>query len=162
MTVSIMGRRAFGLLLAALGAGLIATGCGEDDGGTTAPGKSDYIASSNAICKETQASVAAPFERIVGEGKPTAAKAQRFLAEGVVPAMRENVARRRSLIPPTGDEAEVEAIIAAGEKALIGFEAAAADRSLAFDLMRGSASDPASEFDSLSEAYGIEDCAGDK
>jgi hypothetical protein len=150
-----------GFLLAGVTAALIAAGCGDDDQEASTPSKSEYIADSNAICKETQAQVDPIYKRILGEGKPTAAKAQRFLDVGVVPAIRENVTRRDALTPPSGDEEEVEAIIAAGKEALAGFEDAVADRSRAVALMRGEVPDPATEFDSLSKAYGIEGCGGD-
>lgn len=159
-----MGHRLIkGLIAAGLAAAALAAGCGDDDNDdrAAAPSKSEYIASSNALCERTQAKAGEAFERIIGKGRPSAAEAQRFVAEGVVPSIRENVAGREALTAPAGDEAEVEAIIAAGRETLAGFERVAADRSRSVALMRGQLPDPATEFDSLSRAYGIERCGGD-
>ena len=152
-----------GLFAVGLASAAIVTGCGDDDSDdrAKAPSKSEYIASSNALCKRTGAKAGEAFERIIGKGRPSAAEAQRFLAEGAVPAIRENVNGRAALTAPAGDEAEVEAIIAAGRETLAGFERAAADRSRSVALMRGVLRDPATEFDSLSREYGIEGCGGD-
>jgi hypothetical protein len=157
------------LLAAGLAAGLIAAGCGGDDSDEEATAKneeaitqSEYIASSNAICERTQSQTDEPYQRIVGEGRPTPAEAQRFLAEAVLPAMRENVSGREALTAPAGDETEVEAMIAAGKQAIAGFEQVAADRSKTVALFRGELRDPATEYDSLSRAYGIDSCGGDE
>jgi hypothetical protein len=146
--------------LAAAGA-IAAAGCGGDDDDAEAPSKAEYVASSNASCDRTQGEAGEAFERIVGKGRPSAAQAQRFLAEGVVPAIRENVTEREALTAPAGDEAEIEAMITAGKDALAEFERAAADRSAAVALMSGKTPDPAIEFDSLSKEYGIDRCGGD-
>jgi hypothetical protein len=147
------------LLGATLAAGAIGAGCGDDDEVESTPTKSEYIADSNALCRQTEAKAAEAFERISG-GRPTPATAQRVLSEAIVPAVRENVSKREELAAPDGDEAEVEAMIAAGKEALSGFEEAAADRSQAVALMRGESEDPATEFDTLSREYGIEECSG--
>jgi hypothetical protein len=147
------------LLAAGLAAGLLAAGCGDDDG-EDAPTRSEYIASSNALCKESEATAEEAFGRIIGGDRPTPVKAQRFLKEGVIPAIRRNVAEREALTPPDGDEAEVEAMISAGEQAIAGLEQVAADREQVEALFRGKLRDPATEFDSLSGEYGIDQCSG--
>jgi len=151
------------LIAAVLAVGaLTAAGCGgdDDDEGAEEPSKSEYIASSNALCKESEAVAAEGFERIIGSGRPSPAEAQRVLREAVIPAIRRNVGEREALVPPEGDEAEVEAIISAGNEAVAGFEEVAADRRQVEALFRGELRDPATEFDSLSREYGIEQCAG--
>jgi hypothetical protein len=156
-----MTRSIQGPLSVALAAGAIAAGCGGDEAGdANGSERSEYIAGSNAICADTEAKAEAAFGRIIGAGRPTPAEAQRFLHEALVPAVRENVARRAVLAAPDGDEDEVEAMIAAGRRAVAGFERLAADRSRAAALFRGAAADPATEFDSRSRAYGIEECSG--
>jgi hypothetical protein len=68
----------------------------------------------------------------------------------------------RKLSAPKGDERKIEAIFAAGDKAVAGFEHVAADRSRVEALFRGRSRDPATEFDALSRRYGITKCAGDQ
>ena len=61
----------------------------------------------NASCAAHEKDTSEAFGRIIGEGRPTAAEAQRFLAEAVVPALREGVGERAALPAPDGDEAEI-------------------------------------------------------
>lgn len=107
--------------------------------------KRQYVARSGAICERTGQKAGEQFKRIVGaEGPPPPgeeqrylAKAQRFLKEAAIPIIRENVDARRTLRAPEGDEQQIDAIIAAGEKALTGFEEVAADRSRVRALFEG-------------------------
>jgi hypothetical protein len=156
------GRATRTLVVAALAAGLVAAGCGDDDSDEEAVTQNEYIAGSNAICERTQSQVDEPYQRIIGEGRPTPTEAQRFLADAVLPAMRENVSEREALTGPAGDEAEIEAMIAAGREAIAGFEQVAANRSKTVALFRGELRDPATEYDSRSRAYGIDGCGGDE
>jgi hypothetical protein len=159
-----LARNTLSLILIALTAAL-AAGCG--DGGISKP---EYIARSGAICESTAQKAGAQFKRIVGrEGRPPPgqerrylAKAQRFLTEAAIPIIRENLDRRRKLPTPAGDEAEIKAIIAAGEKALSGFEDIAADPAKIRALFEGKLADPANKFDALSRSYGIDKCGGDR
>jgi hypothetical protein len=142
----------------ALSAGL--TACGGDDEGDRGISKREYIARANASCVKHEKVAGEAFPRIIGSGRPTPAKAQRFLAEAVVPAIRDGTAERAKLPAPEGDEAEIEAINAAARKAVRGFERIAADRSRSYALMLGKAPDPATEVDALNRRYGIEKCGG--
>jgi hypothetical protein len=143
-------------------------GCGGDGGGGIS--KQQYIARSNAICERTKQQADAQFKAIVGEEGPPKpgqeqlfiTKAQRFLREAAIPSIRENVAERRKLESPQGDEAKTKAIIAAGDRALAGFERVAADRAQVRGLFEGKLPDPAKEFDALSRSYGIDKCGGDQ
>ncbi len=133
-------------------------GCGDDPQAHIA--KSEYVARSNAICASTEKAAERAFARIVGKGHPTGQRAQRFLAEGVVPAIRRNVAQRAALPTPAGDEEKIRAILAAGWRALAGFERVAADQAQTAALFRGRGPDPSRDFDALSKRYGIAQCAG--
>jgi hypothetical protein len=159
------------ILPVGLAAVALVAGCGDDDDKERdGLSKSDYIARSGAICEDTARKSGVQFDRIVGsEGPPPPgqerrylAKAQRFLSEAAIPIIRENIDRRRELPAPAGDEAEVEAIIAAGEKALGGFHDVAADPAKTRALWEGKLADPAKQFDALSRKYGIDKCGGDE
>jgi hypothetical protein len=159
-------------LLSALTLALVpAVGCGDDSNESSARAgtisKQEYIARSGKICERTEQKAAAAFERIVGQEHPTPgheqafmAKAQRFFNEAVIPAMSENVNRRRALPARKGDERKIEAIIAAGEEALARFKDVAADRTTLQALFEEEIPDPAKEFDDLSRSYGIDKCGG--
>ena len=143
-----------------------ACGSGNDDKQLS---KREYIARSNAICKRTGNEAGVQFKRIVGSDRPKRGEeqrylsnAQRFLRQAAIPIISENLADRRALGAPEGDEEEVDAIIAAGERAITGFERIAADRSRVEALFRGRIPDPAKEFDALSRRYGIAHCGGDE
>ena len=148
-----------GLVVLALATGIIA--CGDDEDEDETISKADYIAKSADICASSGSRANSDFKRLV-EGEPrTAATAQRFVSESVVPLFRRSVSRRERLPAPEGDEREIEAMMAAGRKALAGFERAAATPSLSLSLMQGKTADPATDFDTRSRRYGIKECGGD-
>ena len=147
------------LLLAAVGAAL-AAGCGEDDDDQAGLSRADYIAKANASCAKHEKKAGAAFPRIIGSGTPTAAEAQRFLSEAVVPALRDGAEERARIPAPEGDEERIRAINAAARKAVANFEGIAADRSKSRALMLGKADDPATEVDTLNRRYGVDKCGG--
>ena len=150
-----------------LAAAVLLTACGDEAAKTMS--KREYIARSNAICERTVRQAGEQYKRIVGEDGPPppgqdarfVVRAQRFLKEAAIPAIRENVDERRQLPAPGGDEAQIKAIIAAGVKALAQFDRLAADRSRVRALWEGETPDPAKQFDGLSKRYGITHCAGE-
>jgi hypothetical protein len=149
-------------------ASLFSTACGggNDDKQLS---KREYIARSNAICQRTSKESGVQFKRIVGAERPKrgeeqryVSNAQRFLKQAAIPIIGENLADRRALGAPEGDEKQIAAIMAAGERAIAGFERIASDRSRVEALFRGRLADPATEFDALSRRYGIDHCGGDE
>jgi hypothetical protein len=148
------------LLLAGLVPVVLGAGCGDDSNEEQRLSKREYIAKANASCATHEKQAGAAFGRIIGEGQPTAAEAQRFLAEAVVPALRDGVAERAKLSAPQGDEAEIRAINTAARKAVTGFERIAANRAQSLRLMRGQLDDPATEVDALNRRYGVDKCGG--
>lgn len=159
-------RRAIPLIVLTLAS--VTAGCGDnEDEGIS---REEYIARSGAICERTGQQAAEQFERIVGEEGPPPpgeeerfiTRAQRFLKEGAIPAIRQNIDERRELPSPEGDEEQVGAIIAEGERALVGFEQVAANRGQVRGLFEGKIPDPATRFDALSRRYGIDKCGGDQ
>lgn len=79
---------------------------------------------------------------------------------------QEYIARSGAICDSTAQKSEVafkrEAIIAAGEKALRGFDEVASGRAKTRALFEGKLADPAKEFDALSRRYGIAKCGGDQ
>ncbi len=74
-------------------------GCGDGSNQELALSKPRYIAKANASCVRHETQAGEAFGRIIGDGRPTAAEAQRFLAEAVVAALRDGVAERAGREP---------------------------------------------------------------
>jgi hypothetical protein len=151
-----------GTLAAALALAASLTACGNDEDRKAALSKNDYIARSAAICIENGKKAEMAYAELV-EGAPrTAATAQRFLKEAVVPLIEDSVSKRARLAAPKGDEKEIAALRAAGERALARFKWAARQPTRSLALMRGTIKDPATEYDARSRRYGIAKCGGDQ
>jgi hypothetical protein len=137
-----------------------AVGCSDDDSNESSAraktiSKQQYIARSNAVCERIGS-------RIPRQERAFLVTTQRFLQQAAIPAIRENVERRRALPTPDGEEQAIDAIIAAGQRALAGFEQIGADRAKLRALFEGEIPDPARRSDALSRSYGIDKCGGDK
>ncbi len=125
-------------------------GCGGEDGEATTdavlvPSKRDYIVQADTICAgaeqaiETEAEVALGIDandfRVLPSGEivfkpgraPSPERIERFGAEVVIPALQEQLADLRALIPPRGDGAAVEEIYDTAER---GLDRLAADSAL--------------------------------
>lgn len=150
-------RRGGGRLVATVlsGTALAATGlaaCGEDQGPFTVTGvtKPQYIADGDEICAEAERELRAASAR-VGRA-PTDAVVERVAREAVIPVVERRIERLRSLEPPPGDEAEVDAIYDAAQDAL--------DRLEANPALARSADQVFGKASRLAADYGFEDCAG--
>ncbi|CAN5440266.1 hypothetical protein BH20ACT15_BH20ACT15_06950 [soil metagenome] len=153
-------------------------GCGGDDGGSATtdadvlvPSKRDYIVQADTICGQSEQGIqteaevslgisAADFE-VSPSGKivfkrgrrPSDGVIRRFGEEVVVPRLREQIDDVRALTPPTGDEAEVEAIFDTAEA---GVDKLAADPALFND--EGAVSRELNQARRLARSYGFFDC----
>ena len=148
------------MVVTALAAGLIASGCDDDEAGSGETlTKEEYIAKANQVCVESRHRAEAAFERAGFSGRPTPAKAQRAL-NALLPVMRQSFGDRATLEIPEGEEDAIGAVDDAGEEAVAEFERIADDPAASLALMTGQTPDPATEVDRLSGEYGIEECAG--
>jgi hypothetical protein len=105
-----------------------AAGCGGDDGGersataaTAGPTRAAFIAEADALCRRTNAQIAATNTRITQINRT--ATSERQALEDAAPllaetydAQRASVAELRALEPPAGDEAAVTRIVAGVEQ----------------------------------------------
>src|SRR3712207_254916 len=102
-------------------AALAASGCGDDDnddggsggGGGEALTKAEFLEQGNKVCAEGNRELDAAFADLGPGTGPEEIEA--FATETLVPNIEEQIAGLRELTPPEGDEAEVEAILAAAE-----------------------------------------------
>jgi hypothetical protein len=135
-------------LLAVLFTGSLAAGCG--DGGTDnvvvapselIPSKPDYISHANGLCAFYESRVEelgkerfhlnAKDFKVLPSGeiifrpghRPSDAAIVAFVHDTAVPNLREELAEIRALTPPRGDDARVEAINDAAERAIDALEA---------------------------------------
>ncbi|MGH2957913.1 MAG: hypothetical protein ACRDL6_13080 [Solirubrobacterales bacterium] len=115
-------RRAGLLLAAMLTTGLIAAGCGDDDGGDGGNGdealtKEEFVAQGNQICREGNQELDAianqSFQR-----EPTPEQEERFVNDEVIPNIQGQIDEIRALESPEGDEETINGILDDAEAAL--------------------------------------------
>ncbi|MBM3667277.1 MAG: hypothetical protein FJW90_07315 [Actinobacteria bacterium] len=92
------------LTLFALAAGLIAAGCGDDDGSSDLTHE-EFVTQANAICKEGNAEIdAAAEETFEKNGQPTQAESDAFVTDTIVPNVQGQISDIRDLGIPEEDE----------------------------------------------------------
>jgi hypothetical protein len=115
-----VSKRLIGPLLGALVIALTVVGCGSGEGAaTTSITKAEFIEKANAVCVKTHEQVETKFaayaKGLAGKEPttPTAVAAtQAEVVETILnPAKEQEVDELRSLGAPSGDEAQVEAIV---------------------------------------------------
>ncbi len=128
---------------------LLAAGCGGDDDGVSTsgplvPSQRDYVVQADTICIRQREAIEAEAETALGidsrdftvaesgeitfkPGRaPAPERVERFGAEVVIPALREQLVRLRALTPPEGDDEAVAEIYDTAER---GIDRLAADPS---------------------------------
>ena len=115
--------RLLALGVVALGAGAIATGCGGDDESTsthTAPiaplSTDEFIDYANRICTEEGGLIERAGRKL--SRRPSQAEGRRFVVGTVLPHIQLITDRLRTLPPPAGDEAKVNAILDANQRGI--------------------------------------------
>jgi hypothetical protein len=132
----------------------VGVGCGCGSGGTTdiSSGrtitKSAFVKKADAICKATRGKILAGFKAVEEENPDHFQAAKKaMMAEVAIPALETQVEEIRVLGAPAGDAAEVDAILAATQRAIDeGPEKLAASYTF-YD-----------ETAQLAAAYGLSDC----
>ena len=119
-----MSKRLIAMLVSVMAIAIVAAGCGSSSSDSTettaALSKAEFIKQGDAICTkgnqaiETEANEFAE-ENNVDTEKPTDAQQEEVITEVVAPAVRKQGEEISELGAPSGDEAEVEAIVAAVE-----------------------------------------------
>lgn len=133
------------VLSAALVAAVVATGCGEYEGGS----KDKFLDTANGICKTTGATVMPSLEQLQDEGLPTNGELRGFAGDVAVPALQKRVDELRQLDPPTADRKEVDGIIRAMQKGINGVRA---------DPRQLVDGDPFLEANADASSYGLTSC----
>jgi hypothetical protein len=154
-----MRHRILLLLAGLLVTGLIAAGCGGDegddeDGGATAaeeaPSKQEYVAAADRICTEADIRFQRAFGGAEERSDPGAREA--FVTEALVPIYRHMFDELQGLTPPEGDEEAVGEIYDKGEQ---GVDQIEDDPSAFLESGRSPSLDEAA---GLATEYGFEVC----
>ncbi len=153
-----MSKRLIAMLAGVVAVAIVAAGCGSssDTSETTAAlNKAEFIKQGDAICTkgnkaiETEANEFAE-ENNVNTEKPTKAQQEEVITEVVAPGVRKQGEEIAALGAPSGDEAEVEAIVTAVEG---GAEELEENPSL---LIEGK--NPLAKGSKLADSYGFKVC----
>lgn len=99
-------------LLAALA--LIVAACGDDDSSGPPLTKEELITQGDEICLAGDREVEAAARERFGdlEAEPAREEQEAFISEVVAPELRDQLEQLRDLVPPEGDEDEIEEILA--------------------------------------------------
>lgn len=98
-------------LLAALA--LIAAACGDDDSSGPPLTKEEFLTQGDEICLEGDREVEAAARERFGDlsTEPPREEQEAFISEVVAPQLRSQLEQLRDLVPPEGDEEEIEEIL---------------------------------------------------
>ena len=106
---------ALGAPLAA--AGLIVAGCGSDSSSsttsTTALTKSEFLAQGNAICAKGNKAINQAAQETFNKQQPSASQLNQFATQTLIPNIQQQIDGIKALPAPSGDEAQVTAIVTA-------------------------------------------------
>jgi hypothetical protein len=137
-------------LATSLASGLLAASCG---GGDDAPTKAEFIEQADAICKKAHRNFEKEFQQAFGGERPSNADLKNFAKSDLVPGTEGQIAEISALEPPSGDQAQVDAII---EAVQAGVDKIKADPGI---LLPSVPEDPLAEGHRLAKEYGMKECA---
>ena len=146
------------LALSLAAAGLIVAGCGSDSSSSTTTAaltKSEFLAKGNAICAKGNKEInQAANQTFQNNQKPSASEVNEFATKTLIPSIQEQINGIKALPAPSGDEAQVTAIVTGAQEAL---DKAKANPKL---LTQNSSTDPFADVNKLTNAYGLTKCGG--
>ena len=141
------------MAVAVLGALLAVAGCGGDgDESTTDSDRSEFVAAANEICMRTGDQISSSAAKLEGAGGQ---RILRFFSDVTLPKLEQQYEQIAALSPPAGDEDEIEAFVAAGEKAV-----EQSKRDVQQLLVPEGGSTPFDEPNELAREYGLDQCGG--
>ncbi len=138
-------------------AGLIVTGCGSDSSSsttsTTALTKSEFLAQGNAICAKGNKAINQAAQETFNKQKPSASQLNQFATQTLIPNIQQQINGIKALPAPSGDEAQVAAIVTGAQAAL---DKGKADPK----ILVSNGQDPFAPVNKLTNAYGLTKCGG--
>jgi hypothetical protein len=140
-----------GLTAAVLAPALVAAGCGSTDS-TTSKSKAEFLKKGNAICKGANRQISQAAKKALPSRRPSQEQAAKFATDTVIPVVQREINGLKALRVPRGDEAEVKAIVAAGQTAVYEVKANPA-------AITSNNRNPFATWDAQAKAYGLTVCA---
>lgn len=149
------------LALAAATLLTVLPGCGDGSDEESTPvdsaERADFIATADGICEATGAEIQAQLvQRLPEGGDQDRDDLLAFLTEVTLPGLENQYEEIGALIPPAGEEEEVQAIVEAADGAIAEAEA---DPSLL--LVTETQPTPFDEVNALQQDFGFEVCGAD-
>ena len=149
-------------LVAILTVGLVAAGCGSSNSSTTsttaALTKAEFLKQGNAICKKGNQQISKVAHQTFAKkqypnGPPPKSVQTKFATGTVIPSVQSQIDGVKALGAPTGDEAQVKAIVDSAQSAL---DKAKADPT----LLLQNKNNPFAKSNQLAKSYGLTACGG--
>lgn len=166
-----MRHRTIATLLALAAFAVLVAGCGSSGGGSSSSGesssaggegsssltKAELIKQGDAICKQGNEDVEGEANEFAKENgidvnKPSTSEQEEVVSEVIGPAIMRQAEKIAELGAPSGEEEEVEAIVAAVEA---GAEEAEQEPG---SILNGKGGGPFAEANKLASAYGFKVC----
>ncbi|MCB0870859.1 MAG: hypothetical protein KDB52_08515 [Solirubrobacterales bacterium] len=141
-------------LLIAASLGLAACGSDDDssDDSSDSITKAEFVAQANAICAESNKTIAAAEKEAFSGGQPSQADVDSFINDTLLPEVESQIKGIEELPVPEGEEEQVSAILEAANQ---GLEEGKSDPA----SLQGNG-DPFAEANKLANAYGMTECGG--
>jgi hypothetical protein len=144
------GRATVAALLTLSATGLVFSTCGGDDDTLT---KAEFIKQADQICKKAHDSLEKSFNQSFAGKQPSQAELNEFAREELAPTVQGEIDDVRNLVPPSGDEGEIEAIADAAQS---GVDKIKADPAVLSPQVKF---DPLAKNHQLARAYGMKECS---
>jgi hypothetical protein len=137
---------------------LVACGSNSNSNSTTALTKAEFLKQGNAICKKGNQQINKVANQTFTKkkypnGPPPQSVQTKFATDTAIPNIQSQIDGVKALGAPTGDEAQVKAIIDSAQSAL---DKAKADPTIL--LQNNSKNDPFAAANKLATAYGLTVC----
>jgi hypothetical protein len=142
--------------------GLVLAACGssnDNSTSTTAITKAEFLKKGNAVCKKgnrqiNQVANQTFTKKKYPNGPPPKSAEVKFATDTVIPSVQSQIDGVKALGAPTGDGAQVKAIVDSAQAAL---DKAKADPTV---LLQNGKNDPFTKSNQLTKAYGLTACGG--
>jgi ABC-type glycerol-3-phosphate transport system substrate-binding protein len=155
-----LSKRLIAALFGVLALALVVAGCGSSDDGTdttasAALTKSELIKQGDEICEKGNKAIEKEAEEFAEDNdvdteEPTKEQQEEVIVDVVAPGVRQQVEEISDLTPPSGDEAKIEAMVAAVEEGSDELESDPAK------LIEGE--NPLGKGSKLARSYGFKEC----
>jgi hypothetical protein len=152
-----LSKRLIAMMAGAAATAVIAAGCGSSGDSTSSLTKAEFIKQGDAICKKGNKEIEEGFESFAKQNdipqnqEPSKAEGKELVETVLVPSVSSQSEELRALAAPSGDEAEITAMLDSLDE---GLEEAEEDPEALF----GAKSDPFGPANQKAAQYGLKVC----